>query len=229
MPCSIARSPWCALVLAACAGAAEPAHSPDPGYVEIAHSYRRDRVNPGTYFELADTAGREGNAGANVVLVVCQFALCQSKPISQKSLLIIRGVTEALQTGDPRKVSAAIDQIPNHEAYLRDWLQTLLTAFDPNAAIASGILENKAAGDAFRDEVAAEIEKTGKKVRREVRVDTPFGARYLDIEVTEPATGELSAVEAKSHNARYRPSQRAKDEYLKRVLKLVTTVIRRGK
>ncbi|NOT60998.1 MAG: RHS repeat-associated core domain-containing protein [Acidobacteria bacterium] len=89
---------------------------------------------------------------------------------------------------------------------------------------------NKAAGDAFRDEVADELRRAGKYVETEVRVETPFGARVHDIHVYDRQGGTLQgAVEAKVGGSRYHTAQRTKDKYLRLVRKLVTQVIRKGK
>ena len=78
----------------------------------------------------------------------------------------------------------------------------------------STVQENKAKGDAYRDEVADALKAAGKDVKTEVTKKTPFGTRRMDIEVKH--SGKASGVETKTGNSRYRPSQRAKDNYLKK-------------
>ena len=81
------------------------------------------------------------------------------------------------------------------------------------AAKKSNIQANKAAGNAFRDEIAAIFESQGRSVEKEVFKRTPFGSRYIDIEVTYK--GQVSGgVETKLGKARYDVTQRAKDWYL---------------
>ncbi len=96
------------------------------------------------------------------------------------------------------------------------------TEHTPDPAPASGgamkgggnIQENKVKGDAYRDEVADALKSSGKDVKTEVTKKTPFGPRRMDIEVKH--NGKASGVETKTGNSRYRPSQRAKDNYLRK-------------
>lgn len=73
---------------------------------------------------------------------------------------------------------------------------------------------NKATGDAFRDEVAGSLKAAGRDVQTEVTKQTPFGTRRVDIEVSQNGK-TLGGVETKTGNSPYKPSQRAKDTYLK--------------
>jgi RHS repeat-associated protein len=73
---------------------------------------------------------------------------------------------------------------------------------------------NKAAGDAFRDEVAASLKAAGRDVATEVNKQTPFGPRRVDIEVSHNGK-TLGGIETKTGNSPYKPKQRAKDTYLK--------------
>jgi hypothetical protein len=88
-----------------------------------------------------------------------------------------------------------------------------------NAAASSvesqgGVLANKKAGDAFRDEVADLFSQAGYSVEKEVVKKTPFGQRRIDIEVTSPQGNLLGGIETKVGRSRYLPSQRAKDAWL---------------
>jgi RHS repeat-associated protein len=84
-------------------------------------------------------------------------------------------------------------------------------------AVQTGVQANKAVGDAFRDEVAAGLAQEGRGVQTEVTKTTPFGRRSIDIEVSDKPGGKvLGGIETKTGNSPYKPSQRAKDEYLKR-------------
>jgi RHS repeat-associated protein len=74
---------------------------------------------------------------------------------------------------------------------------------------------NRLAGNAYRDELVNELRAQGYIVKTEVYKRTPFGARYIDIEIWEPgATKALGGVEAKVGGGRYTPLQRLKDLWL---------------
>jgi RHS repeat-associated protein len=75
------------------------------------------------------------------------------------------------------------------------------------------VLENKAKGDAFRDEIADLMQKSGRDVQTEVVKDTPFGRRVIDIEVSQDGK-VIGGIETKTGNSPYTPSQRAKDAWL---------------
>nr|WP_246623864.1 hypothetical protein [Sphingomonas colocasiae] len=78
------------------------------------------------------------------------------------------------------------------------------------------VTANRLAGNAFRDEIAAALRAEGRGVQTEVYKKTPFGARYMDIEVSDvPGGTVLGGIETKLGNSRYTPSQRAKDMFLK--------------
>jgi hypothetical protein len=72
---------------------------------------------------------------------------------------------------------------------------------------------NRAAGNAFRDEVAQTLRDAGRQVETEVYKRTPFGKRFIDIEVSDGGK-VLGGVETKLGGSRYLPSQRAKDAWL---------------
>ena len=94
-------------------------------------------------------------------------------------------------------------------------------------AMAATVQANKAAGDAFRDEVADALEKAGRVVKKENAVDTPLGRRVIDIEVRDANGNVVGGVETKVGNSRYKASQRAKDAYLRIFRKYIVHVIRR--
>jgi hypothetical protein len=76
---------------------------------------------------------------------------------------------------------------------------------------------NKAVGDAWRDTVADQLKAAGRDAKTEVRKDTPFGPRVMDVEASERSTGKvLGGVETKTGKSPVTPSQRAKDNYLKK-------------
>jgi len=97
---------------------------------------------------------------------------------------------------------------------------------ESESAPQSNVQANKAKGDAFRDDVADRLEAEGFDVRKEAVKNTPFGQRRIDIEVSKD--GEvLGGVETKAGpNARYNPSQRAKDAYLQAAEDYPVTVVR---
>lgn len=78
------------------------------------------------------------------------------------------------------------------------------------------VTANRAAGNAFRDEIAGALRAAGRGVQTEVYKKTPFGARYMDIEVRNIPGGKvLGGIETKLGTSRYTPAQRAKDMFLK--------------
>jgi len=76
------------------------------------------------------------------------------------------------------------------------------------------IKDNRAKGDAYRDQVSESLTAAGRSVTKEVTKQTPFGRRVIDIEVKHNGK-TLGGVETKTGNSRYTSSQRAKDNYLK--------------
>lgn len=80
-------------------------------------------------------------------------------------------------------------------------------------ALETGIQANKIAGDAFRDEIAGLLQNEGREVSTEVYKWTPFGRRFIDIEVSQGGK-VLGGVETKLGSSRYLPAQQAKDAWL---------------
>ena len=72
---------------------------------------------------------------------------------------------------------------------------------------------NRIAGNAFRDGLAAGLKAEGRQVSTEVFKRTPFGARYIDIEVSQGGK-VLGGIEAKVGNSPYTSLQRLKDVLL---------------
>jgi RHS repeat-associated protein len=93
-------------------------------------------------------------------------------------------------------------------------------------AARSSVQANKAAGDAFRDQIAAGLRAEGRQVTTEVVKKTPFGPRRVDIEVADANGRVLGAVETKVGGSRYTPSQRAKDTWLKLVKDYIVNLVR---
>jgi hypothetical protein len=92
----------------------------------------------------------------------------------------------------------------------------------------STIQENKAAGDAFRDQVADQMRSAGREVQTEVQKATPFGPRVVDIEVSHQGQ-VLGGIETKLGASPYTASQRAKDAYLRLFRSYPTAVVRKPK
>jgi RHS repeat-associated protein len=79
----------------------------------------------------------------------------------------------------------------------------------------SNVRENNSKGKKAEDEVASDLEGEGRRIERQVRKDTPFGPRVIDIEVKDKDGNVLGGVEVKSGDSRYRQDQRSKDEWLR--------------
>jgi RHS repeat-associated protein len=76
------------------------------------------------------------------------------------------------------------------------------------------IIQNKIAGDAFRDELAAVLRAAGRDVETEVYKWTPFGKRFIDIEVS--LSGKvLGGIETKVGSSQVTWTQQLKDWWLK--------------
>jgi RHS repeat-associated protein len=87
------------------------------------------------------------------------------------------------------------------------------------------VLKNRAAGNAFRDEVAQGMRMEGRDVATEVYKRTPFGKRYIDIEISLDGK-VLGGIETKFGGSRYLPLQRVKDAWLQLVDGYPVNVIR---
>lgn len=87
------------------------------------------------------------------------------------------------------------------------------------------VAKNKKAGDAFRDEIADRMKAEGRDVQKEVTKQTRFGRRVIDIEVSKDGK-VLGGIATKVGGSRYKASQRAKDEWLKRTQGYPVNVVR---
>lgn len=89
----------------------------------------------------------------------------------------------------------------------------------PGAKRADGavpnVRDNRSKGQKAEDEVASDLEGAGRDVDRQVRKDTPFGPRFIDVEVKDKDGNVLGGVEVKAGNSRYRQDQRSKDKWLR--------------
>jgi RHS repeat-associated protein len=84
---------------------------------------------------------------------------------------------------------------------------------------------NGISGNAFRDEIAGALTQEGRQVTTEVYKRTPFGKRFIDIEVSH--NGQvLGGIETKFGGARYGSSQRAKDFWLRYADNYIVNVVR---
>lgn len=72
---------------------------------------------------------------------------------------------------------------------------------------------NRTAGNLFRDELAAALRAEGRTVNTEVFKKTPFGPRYMDLDVWHNGVN-LGGIETKVGGSRYLPLQRLKDAWL---------------
>jgi RHS repeat-associated protein len=81
-------------------------------------------------------------------------------------------------------------------------------------SVAPSIKQLRAEGNAFRDELADLLRAEGRQVQTKMFKRTPFGPRYIDIDVSYNGVN-LGGIETKLGNARYTASQRAKDTWLK--------------
>ncbi|MDP9178985.1 MAG: hypothetical protein M3O61_15005, partial [Gemmatimonadota bacterium] len=91
----------------------------------------------------------------------------------------------------------------------------------------SSVQANKKAGDAFRDPVADGLKAEGRDVQKEVVKKTPFGPRVIDIEVSQGGKVR-GGIETKVGNSPYKPSQRAKDWWLRKVKDYIVVVVRQA-
>ncbi len=82
-----------------------------------------------------------------------------------------------------------------------------------NTGTTSLVQANRIAGNAFRDELAAGLTAEGRQVSKEVYKWTPFGKRYIDIEVSMQGK-VLGGIETKVGSSRYLPLQRLKDWWI---------------
>ncbi|RMG13724.1 MAG: hypothetical protein D6731_11670 [Planctomycetota bacterium] len=89
------------------------------------------------------------------------------------------------------------------------------------------VQHNRTIGNAWRDEVAARVvrNKNVAGVRTEVRVDTPGGPRFVDIEVTL-RDGRVVHLETKAGNATRDAMQLAKDRWIEQNLGIRTAEVR---
>ena len=72
---------------------------------------------------------------------------------------------------------------------------------------------NRTAGNLFRDELAAALRAEGRTVRTEAYKWTPFGKRFIDIDVRLNGV-KLGGIETKVGSSRYLPLQKLKDAWL---------------
>jgi RHS repeat-associated protein len=82
-----------------------------------------------------------------------------------------------------------------------------------SAAAAPLVTNNRIAGNAARDVLAVGLRAEGRVAATEVYKWTPFGKRFIDIEVSLGGK-VLGGIEVKVGGSRYMPAQRAKDTWL---------------
>lgn len=101
------------------------------------------------------------------------------------------------------------------------WLQNAIKA-------PAQVTINRMAGNAFRDELASLLRQAGREVTTEVYKRTPFGRRFIDIEVSLDGT-VLGGIETKVGRSRYTAVQRLKDSWLEWVDGYPVNVARKPK
>jgi RHS repeat-associated protein len=77
----------------------------------------------------------------------------------------------------------------------------------------TGVQANRFAGNAFRNEIARALRAEGRAVETEIYKRTPFGKRFIDLEVSYDGQ-LLGGIETKLGGSPYTSSQRAKDTWL---------------
>jgi hypothetical protein len=87
------------------------------------------------------------------------------------------------------------------------------------------VLLNKAAGDAFRDSVAAAMQQAGYDVKTEVYKSTGLGARYIDVDVSKNGV-TLGGIETKVGSSVYTTRQSAKDAWSRYTTGYIVSVLR---
>jgi RHS repeat-associated protein len=101
----------------------------------------------------------------------------------------------------------------------------LLSAAAEDVGGLAQVTRNRLAGNAFRDSLADSLEAAGRDVRKEVLKGTPFGKRFIDIEVWEDGR-LLGGIECKAGCSRYTKLQQLKDWWLKDAEGYVVNVAR---
>jgi RHS repeat-associated protein len=131
--------------------------------------------------------------------------------------IFVPGVTGL---GEARRIVKGAEELKNIEKFT----ETANTAKNVVNVNSSTVKANKIRGDAFRDEIAKQLTNDGRIIQKEVVKNTPIGKRVMDIEVRDKSGNILGGIEAKTGNSRYKPSQRAKDNYLKKTGYPVTVI-----
>jgi hypothetical protein len=94
------------------------------------------------------------------------------------------------------------------------------------------IMINKAAGDGYRNDLAAFFRMYGRMVvtdgedQARLTFKTPYGNRIFDIEVRDDRGNRLGYVEAKTGGSPYSPAQQQKDEWLRQQYGFNIAVVR---
>jgi hypothetical protein len=92
--------------------------------------------------------------------------------------------------------------------------KSLGTALTSALTRAERLAANRLRGNAFRDALAGALRAEGREVATEVSKWTPFGRRFIDIEVRHEGR-LLGGIETKTGNSLYTASQRVKDWWLR--------------
>ena len=111
----------------------------------------------------------------------------------------------------------------DHVYYVGD-----LSALVHNSTCSGNVAQvtiNRATGNAFRDQIADALRKAGYEVETEVFKATPFGRRFIDVEVSRGGQ-VLGGIEAMVGRSWYGPLQRLKDAWLSRMNNYPVTLVR---
>ncbi len=87
---------------------------------------------------------------------------------------------------------------------------------------------NRSAGNLFRDQLAELLRAEGRVVNTEVYKWTPFGKRYMDLDVWYNGVN-LGGIETKVGKSAYHPLQRLKDAWLWAVKDYRVNLVRKPK
>jgi hypothetical protein len=95
--------------------------------------------------------------------------------------------------------------------------------------------DGRRTGNGWRDELAdlmrQQLAGTGNTVHVEekgapITKDTPFGKRFIDIEIRDGSGRPIGGIEAKAGNSRYTREQRSKDKWLRLTQNYIVNVVR---
>lgn len=172
------------------------------------HSFNRYAYANNNPYKFVDPDGEVGI----LVFVAAVVVLSVGDALVDGVIDATFGSTPAVGSGEIRSLSTLPGPASSSAVLGKIGLGTLRNTLSKSKSV---VTKNKVRGDAFRDEIADRMQKAGREVQTEVSKKTPFGKRVIDIEVRKNGK-PLGGIETKTGRSRYRPSQRAKDEWLRR-------------